>query len=86
MIESQKAVLILFCILLFSSCVENETLNTINLDRDWLFHPDEKNIGITEKWFASDFDDSNWDTLKAGNRWENQGYPNLDGFAWYRKS
>ncbi|MCB9206372.1 MAG: family 16 glycosylhydrolase [Ignavibacteriales bacterium] len=85
MIESQKAVLILFCILLFSSCVENETLNTINLDRDWLFHPDEKNIGITEKWFASDFDDSNWDTLKAGNRWENQGYPNLDGFAWYRK-
>ncbi len=57
----------------------------ISLNKNWLFHPDEKNIGVAEKWFSVDFIDSKWDTLDAGNRWENQGYPNLDGFGWYRK-
>ncbi|MBK8946260.1 MAG: family 16 glycosylhydrolase [Ignavibacteriae bacterium] len=68
-----------------STHFEEKTLTKILLNKNWLFHPDEKNIGNLEKWFEINFDDQNWDTLDAGNRWENQGYPNLDGFAWYRK-
>ena len=58
---------------------------TINLIKNWRFSPDTDNIGMMEKWYAVDFDDSGWDTLHAGERWEDQGYPNLDGNGWYRK-
>jgi hypothetical protein len=33
-----------------------------------------------------DFDDSKWVTLLSGNYWENQGYPDYNGYAWYRQS
>lgn len=45
-----------------------------------------ENIGISDKWFAIDFDDSQWNILQAGDRWENQGHPNLDSLGWYRKN
>lgn len=31
------------------------------------------------------YNDENWDSLRAEMSWENQGYPDYDGFAWYRK-
>ena len=30
------------------------------------------------------FDDSQWQDMKANTPWDYQGYPNYDGFAWYR--
>jgi hypothetical protein len=32
------------------------------------------------------FDDSRWDDIIVPGKWEDQGYRNYDGFAWYRKS
>lgn len=32
------------------------------------------------------FDDSNWALITPGKLWEDQGYSNYDGFAWYRVS
>ena len=65
---------------------QTEAQTTINLKDDWRFNPDLKNVGIAEKWFASDYDDENWVLLEAGKRWEEQGYAGLDSYAWYRKS
>jgi len=59
---------------------------TIDLSKNWKFSPDENNIGMSEKWFDSDFDDSNWAMIDGGKRWEDQGYPDLDDYAWYRKT
>ncbi len=58
---------------------------TIDLEKDWKFMPDENSVGMVEKWYAVDFDDSSWKTIDAGQQWENQGFPDLDGDAWYRK-
>ncbi|MEE9430201.1 MAG: sugar-binding domain-containing protein, partial [Melioribacteraceae bacterium] len=80
-----KLSIILFILTLTMSCVKNDSPETIDLSKNWQFSPDEKNIGITEKWYSVNYDDSNWDKLDAGKRWEDQGYPNLDGDAWYRK-
>ncbi len=41
---------------------------------------------MSENWYSLDFDDSQWNTLDAGKRWEDQGYPDLDDFGWYRKT
>ncbi|MFH1742532.1 MAG: sugar-binding domain-containing protein, partial [bacterium] len=62
-----------------------EAQSTLDLANDWLFRPDRANIGETEKWFSSEYDDKNWVTIQAGKRWEDQGYADVDQYAWYRK-
>ena len=81
-----KLSLILFILTLTMSCIKTDSPQTIDLLKNWRFSPDENNIGISEKWYTINFDDSQWDTLDAGKRWEEQGYPDLDSFGWYRKT
>jgi cephalosporin-C deacetylase-like acetyl esterase len=37
-------------------------------------------------WAQPRFDDKDWPDILCGSRWEEQGYNNYDGFAWYRTS
>ena len=83
---STKLSFFLFILTLTMSCVKNDTPETIDLSKNWQFSPDVKNIGITEKWYAINFNDSKWAMLDAGKRWEDQGYPDLDSWGWYRKT
>lgn len=81
-----KWILIIFILTWSLSCVKTNSTKNINLEKNWYFSPDKNNIGSSENWYAIDFDDSKWDILGAGIRWEDQGYPDLDGIAWYRKT
>ena len=55
-------------------------LLSLDLSGNWLFSPDyEKGIRKV------DFDDRELDEIYVPMTWEQQGYPDLDGFAWYRK-
>ncbi|HEX9006731.1 MAG TPA: TIM-barrel domain-containing protein, partial [Bacteroidota bacterium] len=58
---------------------------SLDLTRGWRFNVDPADEGLRERWFASDYSDSSWDTLIAGEVWEEQGHPNYDGVGWYRK-
>jgi cephalosporin-C deacetylase len=49
------------------------------LPSEWKF-----SAGDDASWSSAQYDDSGWKTIKAGILWESQGYPGLDGFAWYR--
>ena len=49
------------------------------LNPDWKFK-----TGDDPAWSSEQFDDSNWQMIKAGALWEVQGYDIYDGFAWYR--
>ena len=51
--------------------------------RNWKFALDRKGDGHERNFYAPDFDDRSWSTVKVGN-WEDQGFKNYDGFAWYR--
>ncbi|HIE52044.1 MAG TPA: DUF4838 domain-containing protein, partial [Armatimonadetes bacterium] len=51
----------------------------------WKFHLDPEDVGVQEGWFREDWDDSDWTNIEAGRPWEDQGYPDYDGFAWYRR-
>ena len=57
----------------------------IDLTAEWRFAPDPDQAGLDKGWHLPGFDDSAWAVLDAGKRWEDQGFPNLDGYAWYRK-
>jgi len=81
-----KVSLLLFILTLAISCRDNPSPETIDISKNWRFSPDEKNIGTSEKWSAESFNDSQWAILDAGKKWEDQGYKDLDGYGWYRKT
>ena len=81
-----KLIFIIFTLTMSLSCVHSGPEKTIDLAKHWKFSPDKGNIGVSKKWFSIDFDDSKWAILDAGEKWEEQGYPDLDGYGWYRKT
>jgi Stage II sporulation protein E (SpoIIE) len=50
-----------------------------SLDGQWRFHP-----GDDALWSSQGFDDSKWTLIETGKSWDKQGYPAMNGFAWYR--
>ncbi len=53
----------------------------VEFDNEWKFSP-----GDDPDWAEPDYDDTEWNQIQSQSAWENQGYPYLDGFAWYRKT
>lgn len=54
---------------------------SISFEGEWKFK-----TGDDSRWKKKDFDDGNWGTIFVPGYWETQGYPDYNGFAWYRKS
>jgi len=40
--------------------------------------------GNDAAWKETGFNDTNWKNIKVGDVWQEQGYPDYHGFAWYR--
>lgn len=51
----------------------------ISLQKGWKFK-----TGDSQDWAAAAFDDHDWQDIDVTHQWERQGFPNYDGFAWYR--
>lgn len=51
----------------------------VSLEGQWRFHP-----GDDPRWSEPNFDDSGWALIRTGESWYAQGFPDLDGFVWYR--
>lgn len=53
----------------------------INLQGNWKFR-----TGDNFNWMQVDYNDNNWDKIFVPAYWENQGYRNYNGHAWYRRT
>ncbi|MBN2761782.1 MAG: beta galactosidase jelly roll domain-containing protein [Bacteroidales bacterium] len=53
----------------------------VNLQSQWKFKTGDD---LARK--AVDYNDSQWDNLFVPAKWEDQGYRDYDGYAWYRKT
>jgi hypothetical protein len=53
----------------------------VNLQTMWKFRP-----GDDLRRKDADFDDSMWGEISVPSPWEDQGYRDYDGYAWYRKT
>ena len=51
----------------------------LSLQGNWLFQ-----LGDDSTWSSPSSNDSNWLPIRVPDYWENQGFENYDGFAWYR--
>lgn len=69
--------------------VDPAEIGSIPLSNAWRFAPDPQNVGIQQRWYAPDFDDSKWGIVRSdlGHRgWESQGYADYAiGYGWYRQ-
>lgn len=62
-------------------------LQTIPLpETGWKFQTDGSQTAHLEEWFKVDFNDSQWKPIAIAKNWEDQGFTNYDGVAWYRLS
>jgi sialate O-acetylesterase len=52
---------------------------SLDLSRRWKFH-----TGDNKDWKSPDFKDEGWKSINVPSAWENEGYENYDGYAWYR--
>lgn len=59
----------------------NNYYSEFDLSGRWRF-----SIGDDTDWANVDYDDSEWDKIFVPSRWEEEGYPGYNGFAWYRLS
>ncbi|MFN9881567.1 MAG: hypothetical protein ACK557_24105, partial [Planctomycetota bacterium] len=53
-------------------------------DRNWKFRQDPEEAGRTSGWSRPNFDDRDWQEIRADRQWEGQGFKELDRWAWYR--
>ena len=53
----------------------------VSLSGQWKF-----SIGDDMKWAEPSYNDSDWDQISVPGRWEDQGYDDYNGYAWYRRS
>jgi hypothetical protein len=60
---------------------ENRLKMTQDLSGEWLF-----TLGDDMKWIDSSADDSDWETVMVPATWADYGYPDYDGYGWYRKT
>ena len=63
----------------YSADSDREWYRVVDLRGHWQF-----TIGDNENYAREDFDDSEWDRIFVPSKWEDEGYPGYDGFAWYR--
>jgi hypothetical protein len=52
----------------------------VDLNGTWKFE-----LGDDLRRAEPGYDDSKWESIKVPGRWEDQGYPGYDGYAWYRR-
>ena len=43
-------------------------------------------LGDSAHWADPRYDDRHWERITVPSRWEDQGFPGYDGYAWYRKT
>jgi hypothetical protein len=59
---------------------EDYALLNLDLSGNWKFH-----LGDNKQWGSKDFNDDLWYDITVPSEWEQQGYQDYDGYAWYRK-
>ena len=74
-------ILLLLLISTFISVKAEDLRRVVSLSGTWRF-----SIGDDSKWASPSFDDSGWDQISVPGKWEEQGYNDYNGYAWYRKT
>ncbi len=73
---------LLFIFYIITSCKKGPDLSVpreMDLAKAWKFKQ-----GDNPDWKSPDFDASDWQEIEVNRIWEKKGFPDYDGYAWYR--
>ena len=73
-------ILMIFILVPLHANNSSEWDRILNLKGTWKF-----SIGDDKIWAESNYDDSDWETVRVPSFWEEEGFYGYNGFAWYRK-
>lgn len=76
-----KTLAALFFLVLLMVPAAAEPVRLLDLRGQWKFQP-----GDDPDWKHPSFNDADWSSIFVPAAWEEEGFPGLDGFAWYRIS
>lgn len=62
-------------------CMGQDERELMDLRGLWRFE-----IGDDQRWASPKFDDSRWARVMVPAKWEDEGFPAYDGYAWYRNT
>jgi len=71
----KKLILLSLSALLFLKAAAQD----VAISNGWKFAP-----GDSSQWASPTYNDHGWKPISVYKNWEAQGYPNYDGFGWYR--
>lgn len=80
LVRMSFSAVLLFLIAYSAVASASENRRLYNLRGDWKFR-----MGDNVQWADPQFNDKRWDEIYVPARWEDEGYPGYDGYAWYRK-
>lgn len=83
--KTRTAVIMKNLLLLFLLFTNSVTI-ALAQDKLMLSHLWKFKTGDSAVWAKPDFNDLQWTTISTKKYWEEQGYSNYDGYAWYRKT
>lgn len=56
------------------------------LSDNWYTDINNRDAGLSEKWFKAEFDDKNWQPFTLPGFWEDQKVAPMNGVVWFRKT
>ncbi len=65
---------------------ESPRRDTIHLEHGWRFRTDPDQTGPRRNLHGEHVEDRDWQVVRAGDAWEQQGAADYDGFAYYRRT
>lgn len=76
-----RRLLMLSLLVAMSLFARSENLNKIiDLEGTWKF-----TVGDDPAWAMTNYNDADWDIVSVPGNWEQNGFRDYNGFAWYRK-
>lgn len=79
-VKLKSALLRLSTICVVATAYAQDWKLLLGLRGEWKFE-----IGDDKRWAEVEFDDGAWENIHAPAKWEDEGFPGYDGYAWYRK-
>ena len=73
------AIVFIFSMFLLKNLYADDWVKVVNLEGYWKF-----NIGNDSAWSKYYFNDDAWEEIRVPSSWEDEGYYNYNGYAWYR--
>lgn len=79
--KSKSFLLLGFILIVFLTARAGQYEKLVGLEGSWKF-----SIGDDPAWALQEYDDSSWDLVQVPRYWEQEGFADYNGYAWYRKT